>query len=234
MASLFGHNLIHLHRPDPNDNDDDMHGEFWRRHRKMDAILSNTSLSLPAHLRLPAGMRNANIVFLNMNIHTSTICLHQAAIFKADKNRLPASVSQESKVRCITAAAEIASIMRTISHLDLSCMNPFISFCLYVAARVFVQYIKSRPEDEQVRASLRFLLQAMQVLKKKNPLTESFLVQLEVDLDGTGMDNPDKTSRFAYGLKKGVVRNPHPSFSSFLFRNHHSSGALTHLTSLTS
>ena len=123
MASLFGHNLIHLHRPDPQDNDNDLNGEFWRRHRKMDSILSNTSLALPEHLRLPAGMNDANIVFLNMNIHTSTICLHQAAIFKADKNRLPASVSAESKIRCNTAAAEIASIMRTISHLDLGAVS---------------------------------------------------------------------------------------------------------------
>jgi hypothetical protein len=58
-----------------------------------------------------------------MCIHTSTICLHQAAIFKADKNRLPASVSSESKVRCITAANEIASIMRMVSHLDLSAVR---------------------------------------------------------------------------------------------------------------
>ena len=120
MASLFGRNLIHLHRPDANDNEDDLNGEFWRRHRHMDAILSNTSLSLPPHLRLPAGINDANIVFLNMNIHTSTICLHQAAIFKADKNRLPPAISSESKVRCVTAAAEIANIMRSISHMDLS------------------------------------------------------------------------------------------------------------------
>lgn len=85
-------------------------------------------------------------------------------------------------------------------------MNPFISFCLYVAARVFVQYMKSRPEDVQVRASLQFLLQAMHALKKKNPLTESFLVQLEVDLEGTGMDDPNNTKKFAFSLKKGVVR----------------------------
>ena len=63
-------------------------------------------------------------------------------------------------------------------------MNPFLSFCLYVAARVFVQYLKSRPNDEQVRASLQFLLTAMGHIKKKNPLTESFLVQLDVDLAG--------------------------------------------------
>jgi len=120
MACLFGRNLVHLHRPDVDDRDHDLNGEFWKRHRSMDNILLNTSLCLPSHLKLPSGLGNPNIVFTNMCIHTSTICLHQAAIFKADKNRLPATVSSESKVRCITAANEIASTMRMTSHLDLS------------------------------------------------------------------------------------------------------------------
>ncbi|KAK3708906.1 hypothetical protein LTR37_011236 [Vermiconidia calcicola] len=189
MACLFGRNLTHLHRPSPDDADDDLNGEFWKRHRNMDNILLNTALALPNPLRLPSGLNNPNVVFLNMCIHTSTICLHQAAIFKADKNRMSSRISAESKVRCITAAAEIASIMRQISHLDLSTMNPFISFCLYVSARVFVQYLKSRPKDAQIWSSLKFLLQAMQAIKRKNPLTESFLVQLDVDLEGAGLED---------------------------------------------
>jgi hypothetical protein len=120
MACLFGRNLIHLHRPDPDNRDNDLNGEFWKRHRNMDNILLNTSLSMPSYLKLPSGLSNPNIVFTNMNIHTSTICLHQAAIYKADKNNLPPSISAESKVRCITAANEIASVMRMISHMDLS------------------------------------------------------------------------------------------------------------------
>jgi hypothetical protein len=123
MACLFGRNLIHLHRPDPNDRDNDLNGEFWKRHRHLDHILLNTSLRLPDTLKLPAGITNPNVVFTNMSIHTSTICLHQAAIFKADRNKLSSSVSSESKVRCITAANEIGSIMRTISHLDLSSVS---------------------------------------------------------------------------------------------------------------
>src|SRR5277367_6060974 len=78
-------------------------------------------------------------------------------------------------------------------------MNPFISFCLYVAARVFVQYLKSRPEDTQIADSLRFLLTAMNALKAKNPLTESFLVQLDVDLESLGLRNP-KFKSFVQGL----------------------------------
>lgn len=123
MACLFGRNLTHLHRPSPTDEDSDLNGEFWKRHRDLDNILLNISLSLPQQLRLPSGSSDANVVFLNMNIHTSTICLHQAAIFKADKNQMPARISAESKVRCISAAAEIATIMRQICHMDLSAVS---------------------------------------------------------------------------------------------------------------
>ncbi|KFA61652.1 hypothetical protein S40285_08198 [Stachybotrys chlorohalonatus IBT 40285] len=196
MAALFGRNLVHLHRPDGDDLDHDLNGPFWKRHRNMDGTLLNTSLCLPPQLKLPAGLSNPNIVFTNMCIHTSTICLHQAAIFKAEKNKLPASVSSESKVRCIAAANEIASIMRTISHMDLAAMNPFISFCLYVSARVFVQYLKSRPEDSQVADSLRFLVSAMNALKRRNPLTESFLVQLDVDFEALAVRIPQLRSAF--------------------------------------
>ena len=77
-------------------------------------------------------------------------------------------------------------------------MNPFMAFCLYVAARVFVQYLKKSPNDQEVRASLEFLLTAMSALKRKNPLTESFMVQLNLDIEGSGLDillhNPDLSS----------------------------------------
>ena len=141
MATLFGRNLTHLHRPDPDDNEYDLNGKFWQRHRSIDAILLNIKLALPEHLRLPLGMHDPNVIFLNMCLHGSAICLHQAAIFKAEKHKLPPNVAGESKMRCIAAASEIASIMRTVSHMDLAPMNPFTAFCLYVAARVFVQFL---------------------------------------------------------------------------------------------
>ncbi|CAG7927163.1 unnamed protein product [Penicillium olsonii] len=210
LTSLFGRNLVHIHRPQPHDNDHDLNGEFWKRHRSHDNILLHLALSLPDHLRLPSGMSDVNVIFANMSIHTSTICLHQAAIFKAEKNKMPNQISTESKRRCLVAANQISSIMKMISHVDLtsvgSCdpsdvapadefqLNPFMSFCLYIAARVFVQYLKSRPEDSSVQSSLQFLVSALNAMKGKNPLTESFLVQLDVDLDGTGIRALDDRS----------------------------------------
>ena len=87
-------------------------------------------------------------------------------------------------------------------------MNPFIAFCLYVAARVFVQYLKSRKDDATVKSSLHFLLSAMQALKSKNPLTESFLVQLDVDLEGSGLSIPSNISRCQPGEKRVPVSFP--------------------------
>jgi len=135
IATIYGRNLTHLHRPVGSDNDHDLNGPFWKRHRALDNIILNTSLAIPPNLRLPAGLNDPNTIFLNMNIHTATICLHQAAIFKADKNRLPAQISAESKRRCIVAADQVTNIMKMISHIDMSvvCIPHFISTLLRIA-----------------------------------------------------------------------------------------------------
>ena len=83
-----------------------------------------------------------------------------------------------------------------------------MSFCLYVAARIYIHTYKKQPGDMQTRSDLEFLLNAMQAQRKKNPLSESFLVQLMVDLDGCGIENPLNNLRFSFGLKKAVVSSP--------------------------
>ena len=120
-ATLYGHNFEHLHRTGPNENPGDpANGEFWKRHRKMDNVLSNTFMFLPDHLRLPAGLRNMNIVFLHMNIHASSICLHQAAIVTANKHNVAGNIIRQSEARCLMAAEEITNIMRLICQVDAS------------------------------------------------------------------------------------------------------------------
>ncbi|EPS33564.1 hypothetical protein PDE_08526 [Penicillium oxalicum 114-2] len=187
LASLMGRNLVHIHRTQPQDNDHDLNGEFWKRHRSIDNILLHISLSLPEHLRIPNGIDDVNVIFANMSIHTSTICLHQAAIFKAEKNKMANQIITESKRRCLVAANQVSSIMKMVCHMNMVLLNPLMSFSLYIAARVFVQYLKSRPEDSAVYSSLQFVVSALNAMKSKNPLTESFLVQLDVDLEGTGI-----------------------------------------------
>lgn len=123
LAALFGRNLSHLHRPEAQDNENDLNGEFWKRHRSYDNILLNIALQLPNHLRLPGGMHDPNVIYTNMCIHTSTICLHQAAIFKAERHKMPAQMITESKRRCIVAADQVSNIMKLISHTDLTIVS---------------------------------------------------------------------------------------------------------------
>ena len=85
-------------------------------------------------------------------------------------------------------------------------MNPFTSFCLYVAARIFLHAYKKRPQEQQVRDKLNFLMTAMQALRKKNPLAESFLAQLTVDIDGSGLETPGIIHKYHFPGKKAGVK----------------------------
>lgn len=98
-------------------------------------------------------------------------------------------------------------------------MNPFIAFCLYVAARVFIHVLKKNPQETELRSSLEFLLAAMQHFKTSNPLAESFLIQLGLDLRGTGIDfllqNPTHSSLMQAKLAI-LVSSPLDSVPPFL------------------
>lgn len=193
LAAMLGRNLEHMHRISPEDNESDLNGKYWTRHRDIDNILLNLTMGMPEALRIPTGLPDPNVIFMNMCIHTAVICLHQSAMARADKHHLTGSISSESKMRCVTAAMEVASIMRAIAHLDLSRMNPFMSFCLYVAARVFIQYLRARRNDARFQSSLLFVLNAMNAMKKKNALNEAFLAQLDVEMEACNLPRPTFT-----------------------------------------
>lgn len=120
-ACLFGHNFAHIHQTSPEDCPDDFaNGEFWKRHRTMDNVLSNTFLFLPDNLRLPGGIRDMRIAFLHMSLHTAAICLHQTAMVTAERNKLNLNFIKHFRSRILIAAEEIANIMRLVSHVDVS------------------------------------------------------------------------------------------------------------------
>ena len=150
MAALFGHNIIHMHRSHYNDRPENYSsGEFWKRHRKMDNVLSTTAWALPKHMKLPAGMRDANVILINMNIHSSTICLHQAAISRAEEHSLDRDIIQRSQRRCTVSADEIVTIMRMCSHLDVSDVSVWHELSIHILTKSdeplgVLQLIRSR------------------------------------------------------------------------------------------
>lgn len=84
----------------------------------MDNTLSTIFLRLPDNLKLPHGLNNMEVVFLNLTFHASSISLHQAAILMAEKHDLSPRVRTQSLRRCLVSADEIANTMRLISHHD--------------------------------------------------------------------------------------------------------------------
>lgn len=85
-------------------------------------------------------------------------------------------------------------------------MNPFVTFCLYVASRVFIMFLKKIPDDQEIRASLEFLLSAMHALKRSNPLSESFLIQLGLEIEGTSLASLLQNPDLSECMMKGMVR----------------------------
>ena len=71
-------------------------------------------------------------------------------------------------------------------------MGPWVSFCLYLSARVFVQFLSEpdRPDKRKLLQSLSFLTGFMKSLKQKSPYTISLLLQLEADVAALGGLNP--------------------------------------------
>lgn len=120
-ATLFGHNHRHLHTTGPDEHaDDTLNGAFWKRYRALDNVLLNTFMFLPERLQLPLGVQDVNVAFTHMTIHASSISLHQGTIVAATKHKINPDILRHSQARSLTAAYEIANIMRHISHVDPS------------------------------------------------------------------------------------------------------------------
>lgn len=62
-----------------------------------------------------------------------------------------------------------------------------------------MQYLRADADNEAVCDSLQFILSAMSAMKQKNPLTESFLVQLDIDIESLVPRNP-KFRKFKFGF----------------------------------
>ncbi|TGO07359.1 hypothetical protein BTUL_0288g00080 [Botrytis tulipae] len=191
-ACLFGRNAQHTLKSGREDGANDLaNGAFWKNHRKMDNILSSTFMFLPDHLRLPAGLRDPNIVFFHMNIHCATICLHQGAVLTAERENISQSFISQSEARCLMAAEEVTNLMRLISHLDAGKLSSWIGFCLYVASGVILQDTRRDKPNPQSSSNLEFMISAMKAVGKKHVIARHFNAQLELEMKTQKVDRND-------------------------------------------
>ncbi|KAK9390863.1 fungal-specific transcription factor domain-containing protein [Lipomyces mesembrius] len=185
VVAMLGRIHSHLHRGDASTGElGSIPPNFFERFRYIDNTIHTIMLSLPNHVKRPMGPMSPPSVELIMAIHASTICLHQATIFRTRKSPTYQSEFETSKQRCLQAASEITKLMQSCSHFDMSSFNSFMSFCVYIAARCFVQALRTSPDglDPATRARLEFLLTALDNMKEDVPIAQSFLLQLEVDI----------------------------------------------------
>ncbi|KAM0407972.1 hypothetical protein ACHAPZ_001453 [Fusarium culmorum] len=127
--------LRHIHRSKPDSRCEDlMNGSFWTRHRDLDNTLSSLFMFLPENFRLPENIRDVSALHLNMNLHAAIICIHHAAVEKAERYKLPGHVKQGSVARLRAAAEEIANLMRLTSNVTLFFKSPLSALSLYCAA----------------------------------------------------------------------------------------------------
>lgn len=116
-CQIFKTILHHVHRSKLNDRPEDvMHGNFWIRHRDLDNKLSSVFMFMPEKFRLPQNLRDPTAIHLNLNLHASIICLHHAAIEKAERHKLPDHIRLNSMCRLRTAAEEVVNIIKLTSH----------------------------------------------------------------------------------------------------------------------
>lgn len=93
-----------------------MEGEFWKRHREIDNDLSSIFMFLPDSFRLPQSRGDAPAIYANLNLHAAVICLHHAALDKADEFNLGETIRSASIARLRSSADEIVNIVKMTSH----------------------------------------------------------------------------------------------------------------------
>ncbi|KAM0501414.1 hypothetical protein ACHAP8_004402 [Fusarium lateritium] len=162
--------LRHIHRSKPDSRCEDlMNGPFWTRHRDLDNTLSSLFMFLPENFRLPENIRDVSALHLNMNLHAAIICVHHAAVEKAERYKLPEHVKQSSVARLRAAAEEIVNIMRLTSNVALFFKSPLSALSLYCAATVYIYLAIDNPTtglNAMDLSNFQLVIQSMEAIAR--------------------------------------------------------------------
>ena len=120
MVSLYTRCLKHFQASYEQDQTGDLTYGFWLHHYRLDKTVVDYSANLLGHLTSQARLHDPLALCLNINLCAVNICLHEAALEKAQKGKLPATLVAESENRCTAAAMEIVGDVRLSQQLDSS------------------------------------------------------------------------------------------------------------------
>ncbi|KAI0597688.1 fungal-specific transcription factor domain-containing protein [Biscogniauxia sp. FL1348] len=206
VCHVFNRILKHVYHSRVDDQPDNYeHGEYWKRHRDIDNMLSSAFMFLPESSRLPENQRNPVAVHTNLNLHASVICLHHSAMEKIDAHKLPESAKIASQARLRMSAQEIINIVKLISHMPKSNTTPLVALSLYCAASVYIYLCKETQAPVNVD-NLDFILSAMEAIGREHTITRAFLRQVILDIEHTKIENIVRLPRIAR-LSRDFVNN---------------------------
>ncbi|ERS99756.1 hypothetical protein HMPREF1624_03120 [Sporothrix schenckii ATCC 58251] len=204
VCHLFNSILLHVQLK-PSDRPEDFeYGPFWERHRSLDTKLSSAFVFLPERYRLPSNFHDPVAVHTNLNLHAAVICLHNAAVERAEAHNMPEAVVQSCYDRMSTAAREIVNIIERTSHMAGSYKSPLASLSLYCATSVFVyqamMHEKNQTQDtdaaETTAGYIAFIMRCMDN-GRANKVTRLLLHQAIMDIDRNGLATAKHFSWFA-------------------------------------
>ncbi|CZR66016.1 uncharacterized protein PAC_15916 [Phialocephala subalpina] len=175
---------IHLQKHRVTANAD---GDYWDTHRQIDTSISHVFMSLPASLRPSPVANDIQVVFLHLNLHVTVILLHQMASAKASKHRLDPSICQRSFHRCLVSSVEIKNIIYSVKDLKTFPVHIWTSFCIYVAAGVFIDDLRTTRQFSSSSVDLALLLIALRVIGARRPIMDFFARKLESDISRSGI-----------------------------------------------
>ncbi|RGP74245.1 hypothetical protein FLONG3_6157 [Fusarium longipes] len=162
---------------------------FWQDHKAIDNDLKFMILMLPKSLCLPANYKNHNAVFVNVMLHTATICLHRAALWKMKSNiqGLPGYMIRLSQDRLVPAAEEILNIFKMIPELGTTFANPLICVAAYMAALVFLSCTSPTEPDVQSEENLDFILRVMAAFGNNNLVANAVANEIVKEMGQCGI-----------------------------------------------
>ncbi|KAK3348734.1 binuclear zinc transcription factor [Lasiosphaeria hispida] len=186
-AHLFHRTIQQTLQIRPDDEPENIkNGPYWDRHRRIDNDLAYMILFPPDSFRLPRAFRSLDAVSVTINIQTSIICIHRAALVKIAQHHLPESTKQQHKDRLLPAAEEIVRILKMMADIEPAIKHPLIAFATYMAASVFLEDFVGE-YNKQSEANLDFLLNLLIAVGNKNTVIRSLAVRLAMDMKRSGI-----------------------------------------------
>jgi hypothetical protein len=157
---------------------------YWTKHREVENELLSLMVRLPRSLQLPQSSACQQAIFVNVLIHSATMCLHKTAIrrtrgqegFEVDYHR------RESRSRMLAAAAQVLAVFRLTEDIMAVVKNPIQDYAAYIAAVVFLEDVATEGNVES-KENLAFLLRVLQTVGQHHAVGRMLGSQLAAEVE---------------------------------------------------